>query len=397
MSGFSQTNIRVGDTFTVVAPESFTHSSDIYVIKQYIWSGLDPAYFKVEYDQSHFFSYEYSSTRIYYSEGINVAKVTLLQPFQGTMTLNCTVTGLYHGFGVTRNQTYYYTFSCAPVDVTVYPSDITMDVGQTETLQWQFAPSNTQYGATVSFSSSDKNIVDVDLYGKITARGVGTATITATTNYFTTATCQVTVKPTLATSISLDQINLSIPVGSSQKIAATVMPTIASDKTVTWTSSNEGVATVDANGNVTGISMGTATITATTNDGSNLSAVCSIVVTKKSARSVTLDKTELEMSAGQSYKLTATILPADASQRVTWSSSDTSVAKVIGGTVYAQNIGECMITVRTTDGSNLSADCLILVYPEGEIPNPTQFGDMNGDNEVNITDVVKLANQVMGN
>lgn len=390
LSGFSQTSLRVGDTFTIVAPESFIYDKITFVIKQYNWSGLDAAHFSVEYDQSHSFSYKNGGIT-YYSEGINVAKVTLLQPFQGTMTLNCSVIGWSNGNGWTRNQTYSYTFSCAPVDVTVYPSDITMDVGQSQTLQWQFSPSNTQYGATVSFSSSDKSIADVDLYGKITAKGVGTATITATTNYFTSTTCQVTVNPTLATSISLNKESLTLPVGTTQTLIATVLPTDATDKSVTWTSSNENVATVDAAGKITAVSKGMATITATTNDGTNLSASCAVSVSAVQPTGITLSQEEAEMHVGEQLKLTAAILPTEATQRVTWSSSDPAVARVVGGTVYALDWGECVITAKSVDNSNLTADCLIYVLPEQQA-NST---DVNGDGKTDVSDVNVVINAIL--
>lgn len=297
MSGFSQISLRVGDTFTIVAPESFRHDGSTYVVKQYIWSGLDGTHFKVEYDQSHSFSYSG-----YRSEGVNVARVTLLQPFEGTMTLNCTVTGFRLGYGETRNQTYSYTFSCAPVDVTVYPSEFAMAVGQSQTLQWQFSPSNTQYGATVSFSSSDNSIADVDLNGKVIAKKVGTATITATTNYGTTATCEVTV------------------VG------------------------------------------------------------------------LTLDKAEAEMHVGDQLRLAATLLPSGETQRVTWSSSDPAIARVVGGTVYALEWGECVITAKAIDNSALTSNCLIYVLPEQQ-----QGGgcDVNGSGIVDVDDVNEVINYIL--
>ena len=94
-------------------------------------------------------------------------------------------------------------------------------------------------------------------------------------------------------------------------------------------------------------------------------------------------------------KLTATVLPNGAPQRVTWSSSDPSVAKVVGGTVYAQDMGECLITARTLDGTNLSADCLIMVYPEQGTTGGS--GDINGDGKISIADVTTLINMLLSN
>lgn len=381
--GFSETtSMRVGDTYTITEPSYWETTQEYIYSVEYEWN-IDAAYFDVIYSQSH----PYTGCK-----GNNVAIITLKNPFQGSKVITCKVTRT-HG---NSSLTFSHTITCASVDVALYPTVMTLDMGQSQTLQWQFNPSNSQYGTTVSFSSSDISIADVDFNGKVTARGAGTATITATTNYFTTATCDVTVNPMLASSISLNQSTITLPIGSTQTLTATVLPANTSDKTVTWSSSDESIATVNANGLVTAVSQGLATITATTNDGSNLSASCNVNVTQVSANAIQLDKTEVEMSKGQSIKLNATVLPAGAPQRVTWSSSDPTVARVVGGNVYAQEMGECLITARTLDGTNLTADCLIMVYPEGEIPSPSgDFGDVNGDGQVNISDVAALINYLL--
>ena len=85
---------------------------------------------------------------------------------------------------------------------------------------------------------------------------------------------------TLATNISLNQSNMYLAIGATSQLSATVLPENATNKTVTWASSNSNVATVDENGLVTALAPGTATITATTTDGSNLSASCSVTVTE---------------------------------------------------------------------------------------------------------------------
>lgn len=96
--------------------------------------------------------------------------------------------------------------------------------------------------------------------------------------------CQAYANPgpttVLATSIALDQETATLTEGQTLQLAATVLPDDATDKSVTWSTSNAAVATVDANGLVTAVAQGTATITATTNDGSELSASCQMTVKK---------------------------------------------------------------------------------------------------------------------
>lgn len=313
----------------------------------------------------------------------------LKAPFQGTKAVTCKATYTMYG-----TKTYTHYFTCNPVNVSLYPTVMTLDVGDSEILQWQFSPSNTQYEAAISgFASSDPSVAKVDFNGKVTAIGKGVAIITATTNYGTSASCQVTVNPALATSISLNQTTMTIAIGATQKLTATILPEYTSDKSVLWTSSDPNVAIVDSEGNVRGISQGSVTISASTSDGSNLCASCTVTVTSITSSSVVLDKDQVELSVGQTIKLSASVLPAAAPQRVTWSSNNPDVAIVIGGNVYAKAIGECLVSAHTLDGTNLSANCLIMVYPEGEIPSSGyNSGDVNGDGKINISDVTALIN-----
>lgn len=378
INGFSETaSLWVGESWTFT--QSMGDSNITYYMSDPGWTydnSSDQAYFTLTYNR-------------------NQATITLRQFFTGVKKIHS------HYYYIRDGQRYgiigSFYVTCKQSNVSIYPTSITMNNGDVQTLQWQFSPMppSTAPTPTVIFSSNNTNVATVDFNGRITATCSGSATITATTNYATTATCQVTVNPTLATSISLNQTSISLPIGSTQTLIATVMPANASNKTATWSSSDESIATVDANGNVAGVGIGNATITATTNDGSNLSASCSVNVTQVSATSIRLDHSEMEMTVGQDVKLTATVLPSGVSQRVTWSSSDPSVAKVVGGTVYAQDMGECLITARTLDGTNLTADCLVMVYPGGETPTPAGSGDMNGDGIVNISDVTSLIDYLL--
>ena len=389
--GFSETaHLWVGDshTFTYTGATSGSSGLRVWNMYDFTWeysSSSDQQYFTLTPSTTNFKS----------------ATVTLKQIFNGTKSIKLKYNyvvrskdGLTTYTDEYRYETYYIT--CNKVSISLYQTSLNLSIGDSETLQWQFSPASSNPSATVSFSSSNTEVATVDFNGKVTAVGTGTATITATTNYWTTATCQVTVNPTMASSINLDQSSITLSIGSTQTLTATVLPANTNDKTVTWSSSDESIATVDANGKAPAVSQGLATITATTNDGSNLSASCNVNVTQVSASAIQLDKTEVEMSKGQSIKLTATVLPAGAAQRVTWSSSDPTVARVVGGNVYAQEMGECLVTARTLDGTNLTADCLIMVYPEGEIPSPSgDFGDVNGDGQVNISDVAALINYLL--
>jgi uncharacterized protein YjdB len=138
---------------------------------------------------------------------------------------------------------------------------------------------------------------------------------------------------------------------------------------VTWSSDNPDVATVDDAGEVTALSAGTATITVTTEEG-NFTASCVVTVEESTVlvTGVTLDKERLTIKKGESFSLTATVLPADATNKaVTWSSDDPDVATVDNvGKVTALAVGKATITVTTEEGS-FTATCAVTVEDDGSI------------------------------
>ena len=119
----------------------------------------------------------------------------------------------------------------------------------------------------------------MDANGNVSAVGAGTATIAAKSNNGKTATCKVTVSnpsSVAVSSIKLNSTSITLQNVRNYKLTATINPTNATNKNVTWTSSNTRVATVDANGNVKAVGAGTATITAKSNNGKT--ATCKVTV-----------------------------------------------------------------------------------------------------------------------
>ena len=168
----------------------------------------------------------------------------------------------------------------------------------------------------------------------------------------------------LATSIVLDKTEVSLEVAETTMLTATVLPETATNKSVTWTSSNEAVATVDANGVVTAIALGEAVITATTTDGSDLSASCQVTVIPTLAVSIEVTPNSVEAEENSEVQLSVNILPENATYKsVEWSSSNDAIASVnANGLVKIRKEGNVVITATTTDGTNLSATCSINVY-----------------------------------
>ena len=148
--------------------------------------------------------------------------------------------------------------------------------------------------------------------------------------------------------------NLSLR--ESVQLEATIEPEDATNKNVTWTSSNPDVATVNENGVVTAAGEGNATITVTTVDG-GYQATCIISVSNENHVSgVSLNKSQLNLRIGETEQLTATVYPEDATdKRLLWESSDSSIATVSdNGTVRGKSKGTAIIVVTTIDGGHQS-------------------------------------------
>ncbi len=172
-------------------------------------------------------------------------------------------------------------------------------------------------------------------------------------------------KTVYVTGVRLDRSSLTLQLNNgtkSERLTATVEPEDAENQSVTWKSSATEVAEVNE-GVVTAVSVGTATITVTTLDGS-YSASCEVTVEKGTiyVSGITLDKSEICLTPGESSKLTATVTPPDATDAsVVWSSGDENVATVDNtGKVTAVGKGETIITATTT-GQGLTATCKVTV------------------------------------
>ena len=235
--------------------------------------------------------------------------------------------------------------------------------GETVTLTATVAPEDAD-NKTLVWTSSDETVATV-VDGVVKTLKAGEAVITATTTDGSnlSASCTVVAKPLLVSSVTLDKQNAEVVRGESVTLTATVAPEDADNKTLVWSSSDETVATV-VDGVVKTLKAGEAVITATTTDGSNLSASCTVVAKPLLASSVTLDKQNVEVVRGETVSLTATVAPEDADNKtLVWTSSDETVATVKDGVVTTLKVGEAVITATTTDGSNLSAICAVVVKP----------------------------------
>ena len=245
-----------------------------------------------------------------------------------------------------------------PVTVTVSPKTPTLTTGANQ----QFSATVTGTSNTaVTWAATGGSVNNGGLYTAPNAAGTYTirATSVADTTKYDTATVTVNTVNVPVTGVSLNKASTSLAVGGTETLTATITPSNATNKTVSWSSSNTSVATV-SNGTVTGKAAGTVTITATTQDGGK-TATCTVTVTTVAVTGVSLNKTSTSLTVGGTETLTATITPSNATNKtVSWSSSNASVATVSNGTVTGKAAGTATITATTQDG-NKTATCGVTV------------------------------------
>jgi len=220
-------------------------------------------------------------------------------------------------------------------------------------------PSDTTDTSNITWTSGNTAIATVDANGKVTAVGPGTTQIKATKGSFI-AICEVEVKVPL-TSISLNKSNTEILIKQSETLVVTYNPTDTNDnRTINWTSSDESIATVDANGKVTAKAEGTVTITATSVVDKSITATCQVTTKRIPLDSIALSEANVEMLKGKTVKLSVICNPDNTTDNrdVNWVSSDESTAIVDeNGNVTALKEGNVTITATSKSNSALTASC----------------------------------------
>jgi len=279
---------------------------------------------------------------------------------------------------------FYKTGGTPPVtptvnSVTVSPASVTLDPNGTQQLTATVDATPASADKTVTWTSSAPGIATVSESGLVTAVAQGTATITATSNLDNTksGTCSVIVNapaaPIPVTAISIKS-STTLGIGESETLAITYTPADANQgKAVTWTSANSSIATVDANGKVTGVAAGTTTVTATSTTDPNIKSSCTVTIQAIAVTGVTLNKATASIKVGATETLIATVAPSNATNKdVTWSSDKTGIATVnANGVVTGVAEGTAKITVTTKDGGK-TASCDVTVTAGTPVP-PTQL------------------------
>ena len=291
------------------------------------------------------------------------------------------------------------TVSPAEVPVTgisVNPTSMTFILGDaarriTATITPFFA-TNTN----IIWTSSNPSVANVN-DGLVTPGVVGTTTITARTedgNF--TATCIVTVLPPITiptTGITLNKNNMTIEVGVFDILIATVAPTFATDKTVTWTSSNNSVVTIDANGKLTAVGGGTVTITARTVDGHTATVQVTVVVPVESISVVQ----NISIEIGEQYTLTPSFNPTNATNRdVIYSIAGGSNFVSVNpntGVITGLAVGEARVRATSVNGGH-TAICIVTVT--NNISRIGEVGEENAKSIIAYQNTIEVSNLAAG-
>lgn len=324
---------------------------------------------------------------------VNSGKITTLKT--GTSIITASINGIKSTCRVDVILDYL------PVTkVTLNKSKITLLVGNKETLLPTITPSNAT-NKDITWKSSDSSVATVNFNGLITAKSPGKATIIAMINDKIKEHCEVTVTHSLSlNSISLNKTTITIKERTTEQLTVKYNPSNATNKKVTWKSSNTNVVTVNSSGLVTAKNPGTATITVVSNDGGYV-AECRVTVEEisKKVTGISLNKTELSILAGKTEELKVTVIPDYAENKnVTWKSSNDKIATVDNGKITALYPGEVEIKAISEDGDK-EAICKVTVIspPVEEISFEEEQKTVYIDSKNILKIVTKPSNSILDN
>ncbi len=242
----------------------------------------------------------------------------------------------------------YQNKEILPERITLSSNNLTLNIGETKELTITLFPENIT-NSEVTWTSSDSNIVFVDVYGKITGLKDGYATITVTTSNNIKESCFVTVlKPIIPVeNIILDKEEISIYVNELAQITATVLPNDATDKSILWSSSDEEIANVNSNGLITGIKPGIVNIFASDKNELIKKAIKVTVKERMSDIVFDINDNSLSLNIGDKYLINASTVPKGGV--ITWKSKDENIVSVNNGQLTAKNLGSTKIIAECED------------------------------------------------
>ena len=239
-------------------------------------------------------------------------------------------------------------------------------VGDAFTLTATLSPENaTNRNVVWKLVSGDAIKLSSD--GGIQAKKVGEALVRAEAadGSGVSAECRVVVKPRLVQSISLNATQKELIIGDAFSLTATAMPENATNRNVVWKLVSGDAIALSADGVIQAKKVGEALVRAEAADGSGVSAECKVVVKPRLVQSLSLNATQKELIVGDSFTLTATAMPENATNRnVVWKLvSGDAIALSADGVIQAKKVGEVLVRAEAADGSGVSAECKVVVKP----------------------------------
>ena len=246
-----------------------------------------------------------------------------------------------------------------PTKITINQGDLELVEGDSTQLTVSYTPSNST-NKEIVFESATPNIAKVDSNGKLTAVSKGTTKISVylSSNKSIKSEILVTVssKNVNVESIVIDKVKANVYEGSVISLSAIIVPSNATDKTVTWKSSNSSIASVDSNGNVTGHKKGVVIITATTKNGKTSTSQITVISSKVEVESIRITSNVQSLYVGDTINMSYEVSPNNATDKsVIWSTSDETKASIDEmGRVTGLRDGVVYITVRSRSNTKLS-------------------------------------------
>ena len=271
-----------------------------------------------------------------------------------------------------------------PTGLSLENDSINIMVGNQITLMATVTPDNAT-PQQVFWASTNDSIAKIGpINGELTALKAGECDIMATL-LDKTVVCHITVTEIAPAEVTISQEFAKLEIGSQLTLTATVLPEDATDKFITWTTTNSDVATVDSLGNVMAMGQGECFITATCRDKQ---AMCHVIVVEHFIY-ITLDEHRLSLLPNHMEWLTPTVTPVSTDLVVTSSNPSVAAARMANGKIQVVGIteGTTIIKVNSVDGYAEADSCRVTVR--------TQRGDVNYDGFINITDVTMMISQLM--
>ena len=251
--------------------------------------------------------------------------------------------------------------------ITLTPSTSSVVVGESLQITAKVLPENAT-NTTRKWKITPENVLKPTAApGQFTAQQVGEALVRAEAadGSGITAECKVVVKPRLVQAISLNATQKNLIIGDSFTLTATLSPENATNRNVIWKLVSGDAITLSSDGVIQAKKVGEALVRAEAADGSGITAECKVVVKPRMVQSISLNATKKDLLVGETFTLTATAMPENATNRnVIWKLvSGNAISLSNTGVIQAKKVGEALVRAEAADDSGITAECKVVVKP----------------------------------